>query len=136
MKLRELDAFFVFNVTKARLARSLSESVEGMQGIQFQCPTCSEGLERGEEDGRRFVRGSHYVLVLFSNPRGVEAAPADAHHRNDGTQSPRWEVSGSSLDDLTLKPSINCDIPWKDDKGVEHPSSCKWHGFVTAGDAA
>lgn len=107
-----------------------------MQGVQFQCPSCGAGLERGEEEGRRFLRGAHYILVLFSNPRGVEPAPPDAFLRGDGSPNPQWSMTGTSLDDLSTTPSINCDIPWKDKDGVEHPSSCKFHGYITNGDVA
>jgi hypothetical protein len=86
----------------------------------FQCPKCGEGHPRA-----------------FSNPIGVTPTPENAHPRKDGTPNPRWKIeSGSSLEDLTLSPSINCDIPWKDEQGVEHTSDCKFHGFVRGGDAA
>jgi hypothetical protein len=38
-------------------------------------------------------------------------------------------MTGDSLDDLTLSPSVNLDTP---DSG---PNSCKWHGHVTKGEA-
>jgi hypothetical protein len=137
VRLRDLDGQFICDATKGGRQRSDALSIDGMQGVTFQCPSCGAGCERGEEDGRRFLRGAHYILVMFSNPRGVEAAPPDAHLRNDGTPNPQWKIeSGSSLDDLTLSPSINCDVPWKDADGVEHPSSCKFHGFIKNGDAA
>jgi hypothetical protein len=137
VRLRDLDGQFVYDVVKNQRMRSDSASLDGMQGVFFQCPKCGEGLERGEENGRGFIRGAHYILVLFANPRGVAPAPADANLRNDGTPNPFWNIeSGTSLDDLTLSPSINCDIAWKDAAGVEHPSSCKFHGFVRNGDAA
>lgn len=136
MRLRDLDGRLVYDAHRGGSRLSPQDSVEGMQGVQFQCPKCGEGLERGEEDGRRFIRGAHYVRVFFDNPRGAEVAPPDADLRNDGTPNPRWTMNGTSIDDLTLSPSINCDIPWKDAQGVEHPSSCKWHGFVKNGDAA
>lgn len=137
MKLRDLDAQFVYAAQKGGYERSDANSVEGMQGVMFQCPKCAIGKERGEEDGRRFIRGAHYILVFFSNPRGAPVAPADADLRNDGSRNPRWSIkSGTTLDDLTLTPSINCDIPWKDADGIEHESSCKFHGFIKNGDVA
>lgn len=36
---------------------------------------------------------------------------------------------GDSIDDLTLNPSINLDIPGQE-------GGCRWHGFVKDGDAA
>jgi hypothetical protein len=143
VRLRDLDAHFVYEATKAGSRLSDGETVDGMQGVMFQCPSCGAGkpieVDRERETGgrpRRYVVGAHYIRVFFANPRGVAVAPADADLRNDGTPNPRWQMSGATLDDLTLTPSINCDIPWKDKEGVEHPSSCKFHGYVTKGDAA
>jgi hypothetical protein len=130
VRLRDLDGRF-FGETTGNTSRD-RETLEGAQGVLFQCPTCAIGKERGEEDGRRFVRGAHYIRICFSNPRGAPVASDEFACGN-----PRWEiVSGTSLDDLTLSPSINCDIPWKDKDGVEHPSWCKFHGYVRAGDAS
>jgi hypothetical protein len=137
MRLRDLDARFLYDVQPMSSRMSDSASVDGMQGVQFQCPSCGAGKERGEEDGRRFIRGAHYIQVLFANPRNVAPAPADAGCDDSHGGHPRWMIeSGSTLDDLTLSPSINCDIPWKDAQGVEHPSACKFHGYVKNGDAA
>lgn len=137
MRLRDLDAQFLCNVSANGHQRMDSDSVDGAQGIQFQCPTCGVGKERGERDGRRFIRGAHYIMALFANPRNAPLAPADAGPGNVAGNRPRWTIeSGASIDDLTLAPSINCDIPWKDEAGVEHPSSCKFHGFVKNGDVA
>jgi len=136
VRLRDLDARFIHEATKAGCRLSYRDNVQGMQGVMFQCPKCGEGLERGKKGRRRFIRGAHYIRVFFSNPVGVEVAPPDADLRNDGSPNPRWEMTGATIEDLTLKPSINCDIPWKDKQGVEHQSSCKFHGFVTSGDVA
>lgn len=129
MKLLDLNGHF-FGKTTDTTSRGLS-TLEGAQGVAFQCPSCAVGLERGADNGRRFVRGAHYIRVCFSNPRGAAPAP-DAFAGG----KPRWElVSGTSLEDLTLSPWINCDIPWEDADGVIHPSSCKFHGFVRSGHA-
>jgi hypothetical protein len=126
MRLRDLDASLI--------PRTDSESLVGAQGIMFQCPKCGQGLERGEEDGRRFIVGAHYILVFFANPIGANPAPANASLRKNGKPNPRWTItSGTTLDDLTLSPSINCDIP---DEETGEPSTCKFHGFVTNGDVA
>jgi len=142
MRLRDLDAHFVFAATKTGCRFLHGESVGGAQGVIFQCPKCAEGKEvvvdHERETGgqpRRFVVGAHYIRVFFSNPSG-EIAPADADLRDDGTPNPRWTMEGTTLDGLSLTPSINCDIPWKDKDGVEHESSCKFHGYVKNGDAA
>jgi predicted RNA-binding Zn-ribbon protein involved in translation (DUF1610 family) len=141
MKLTDLDGRFAFGATKTGSSLSDGNTVEGMQGVMFQCPSCGAGKEivvdHERETGgrpRRFIAGAHYIRVFFANPRGVDVAPPDADLRNDGTPNPRWTMSGTSLDDLTLTPSINCDIPWTDKDGVAHPSSCKYHGFVTNGE--
>jgi hypothetical protein len=66
------------------------------QGVWFCCPRC----------------GNHQVMVWFRD-RGVpeEAAPRA-----------RWQVDGTSLENLTLSPSINI------------LSGCKWHGWVRGGE--
>lgn len=130
MRLRDLDATFIGQATENGYTRQ--DGIEGAQGLMFQCPSCGAGKERGEEDGRRFIRGAHYIRVCFSNPRN---APVAGDVVAGG--KPPWElVSGTSLDDVTVSPSINCDIPWQDEQGVSHESSCKFHGFVREGDAA
>lgn len=126
MRLRDLDAHFIDSASATGSRMLDSDKVDGAQGIMFQCPGCAQGKEVGEEDGRRFVRGAHYIKVYFSNPMGVAIAPPDAD------DNPRWEMEGTSLDDLTLSPSINCDIPQEDGT----PSVCKFHGHVKNGEAA
>lgn len=69
-------------------------------GVMFLCPACFKANSGSV--------GTHSVLVWFAN-RGVPDA---------ATPAPRWAMSGTSLADLTLSPSIQ--IP------------C-WHGFVTGG---
>lgn len=129
MRLRELDAQFITGASEKGYRRQ--DTIAGAQGVLFQCPSCAVGKERGEEEGRRFIRGAHYIRVFFSNPRG---APKVSDAVAGG--KPRWKlVKGTGLDDLTLSPSINCDIPWKDANGVEQPSVCKFHGYVRNGEA-
>lgn len=131
MRLLEIDGHFFAQTTPDGTAVNWDQ-LEGAQGVMFQCPSCGAGKERGQEDGRRFIIGAHYIRVCFSNPRGAPVASDQFACGN-----PRWEiVSGSSLEDLTLSPSINCDIPWKDKDGVDHPSSCKFHGWIRNGDAS
>lgn len=118
MLLADLDARFVGSTTPTGFRRQ--DGIVGAQGVMFQCPKCAVGCERGEEDGRRFVRGAHYVLCWFRNPQGATAIPAEWYPK-----IARWEMSGTSLADLTLKPSILCS-----------PPGCEWHGFITNGDVA
>jgi len=122
VKLRDLNGRLIkFSLTQTV---RLDDKVEGAQGVMFQCPRCAQGKEIAEEEGRRFVRGAHYIRIFFSNPRGTEVAPPEVDN------NPRWEMSGTGIDDLTLQPSINLDLP------ENGPNSCKWHGWVKNGDAA
>lgn len=82
-------------------------SVVEAQGIMFQCPVC-------------FVKnsgpvGTHYVLVWF----------ADRNVPEDRTPKPRWKVTGSGVDDLTLTPSIHLT-----------GEGCGWHGWIQNGEAS
>lgn len=122
MRLRDLDGRFFGRVDAAkRMSFMQGDTLDGAQGVMFQCPRCSEGKPVGC-DGTGFA-GAHYVKVCFSNPRNAEVAPAEYDH------NPRWEMSGNGLDDLTLSPSINLDVPENGEGG------CRWHGWVKNGDA-
>lgn len=74
-------------------------------GVRFLCPVCFH------KNGGAI--GTHGVLVWFRD-RGVP----DALPPGPG----RWAVSGTSIADLTLAPSIHLTT-----------AACGWHGFVTAG---
>jgi hypothetical protein len=108
--LRELEAVFVGRYQPGGSFHEQGDVMAGAQGVLFVCPVPA---------------CSHSIIVWFAD-RGV---PAEAH------PAYRWAVSGSSLDDLTLSPSINLDIPFTDAKGVTHPASCRWHGFIQNGKA-
>jgi len=116
VRLRDLDAEFCGDATERGFRRR--DEIAGAQGIMFQCPKCAEGKERGEEGGRRFVRGAHYILCWFSNPREAPTIPAEWYKG-----IARWEMTGTSLDDVTLRPSILVQGP-----------GCGFHGFITNGD--
>src|SRR5205823_3280847 len=106
-------------------------------GVQFQCPLCAERLanarkatgntepgtagEVGEEGGRRFVRGAHYVICWF---RGK--VPDDLNPKPG-----RWTPSGTGLDDLTFVPGTPALAV-----SVLLTSGCGWHSFVRDGEAA
>jgi hypothetical protein len=85
------------------------------QGVQFWCP-CGFGKPAFPIDGGR----PHLVMVPF-NGRGL---PDDfgPHSRTNANDHPRWNVSGSSLDDLTTTPSVAVGDP-----------EC-WHGFIANGE--
>lgn len=122
MKLLELDAQFLANA-KGPMVHRVGDRLEGAQGVLFQCPKCAVGKRRAKGGG---FQGAHYIRVFFSNPRGAPVAPADVD------DNPRWEMSGSSLADLTLSRSIDL----SHDKEGKPQEGCQWHGFVKNGDAA
>ncbi len=93
MRLVDLDPQFVrHDVRDGREVHAHVTDLSTAQGVRFTCP-CD---------------GGHSLLVWFAG-RGV---PDDAEPR------PRWDVMGSSIADLTLRPSVD--------------AKC-WHGFVTGG---
>lgn len=81
-------------------------TLDEAQGLRMQCPVCR----------------NHGLAVAFAG-RGV----LDHHgsHDRDGKPS-RWQVSGTGLDDLTLRPSVDLTSPQR--------PNC-WHGFITGGEA-
>lgn len=78
------------------------------QGLMMLCPACLQ------KNGGPV--GTHSIAVTFRD-RGV--ADHQGSQSRNGRPS-RWAVSGTSLEDLTTSPSIDC--------------GC-WHGFITNGDA-
>jgi hypothetical protein len=122
LRLTDLDAEFVGDVKEKSMRRQ--DSIVGAQGIMFQCPLCAVGKEAGEEEingkRRRFFRGAHYGLCFFRNPQGTSPIPAELY-----PEIARWEMTGTSLEDLTLQPSI-----------LFSPPGCGWHGFITNGNIA
>lgn len=130
MRLRDLDAHFIRyetrvetwtrvvgdprtwkpgdpteQVTGPRLYSVRVDSLADAQGIRFDCP-----------------KDSHAIEVTFAG-RGVADEQGSRDH--EGKPS-RWTVSGTSLDDLTLTPSID----------GTRGGGCTFHGFVTSGDVA
>ena len=125
MRLEDLDAAFCHDVEPGGSHR-LSQDMAGAQGVQFQCPTCSQGLETGggERNGepRRFVKGAHYVICWFVEkvPDGLSPKPG------------RWTPSGTCIDDLTFVPG---DPPRAVSMLMMNPDGCGWHRFVRDGEA-
>ncbi len=109
MKLRpDLEGVLVkvVSLDKFRAVNTLAEA----QGIVFLCP-----LHYAKNQG---PVGTHSFLVWFKD-RGVP---------DDMTPPNRWTVTGgTSLDDLTLAPSIAPE---------NAKATCQWHGFVKHGSAA
>lgn len=115
MRLRDLDATFL-KITEPGHSRigNLSES----DGICFQCPLCAAKCEPGEEDGRKFFRGAHYIICWWSK------VPLNtAIYSGPG----RWNPQGTSIDDLTFVGPGAVSVLLQD--------GCGWHGFVRSGDA-
>lgn len=99
------------------------------QGLFLWCP-CGyglldkEGKERYPLDLSLNLGRPHGLLIPFANPPNGVPVPSDHGPTSRDAQSrPRWVVSGSSLNDLTLTPSI----------AVGKNPEC-WHGFITNGE--
>lgn len=76
---------------------SLAERKTENDVLYFTCPVCPNG---------------HGIMVSWLPP---SLFPSGA----------LWSKEGTTIDDITIKPSINCDV------GPD--SSCRFHGWVTAG---
>lgn len=128
MRLRDLDAEFVGEWTEKSYRRL--PSIEGAQGVLFQCPKCAQGKEHGEEislaDGemRGHWKGAHYVLCWFTNPRNAPRVPDTAFPRPG-----RWTVVGNTIDDISFVPG-----PYSNSVLLTG-TGCQWHGYVTNGAA-
>lgn len=95
MKLRDLDAQLI--AFDEGFGAHVVLSLDDAQAIEMICPKCAAGKPVEEEDGRRFVRGVHYLPYLaFRNPRRL---PTVALQVNGHTG---WWIEGTSLDDLTF----------------------------------
>ena len=127
MRLRQLDAQFISGWHPGGYTRQAT--VEGAQGILFQCPLCAQGKEYGEEDDpvighRGFYRGAHYVLCWFTNPRNAPRVPDDADPKPG-----RWTFEGDTVDTITFVGPAAASV-------LLTPPGCGWHGFVKNGDAS
>lgn len=109
-----------------RAAMKFSES----QGLALWCP-CGygaldkDGKERFPLDLSLNLGRPHGLIIPFSNPpSGVPVPPNHGPLSRDGKSRPRWIVSGTSLADLSLTPSVAVGPSEKE---------C-WHGFITNGE--
>lgn len=101
MRLRDLAPEFMRTSGQKTMCAC---SFEAAQGLLFLCPACFE--KNGGE------KGTHTLLIWFEG-RDVPDA---------WRPPPRWQlVSGNSLDNLTVRPSIFV------------KTGCGWHGFITNG---
>ncbi len=83
-----------------------------------------DGKERYPLDLSLNLGRPHGLIIPFANPpSGVQLPPDHGPVSRDGATHPRWIVSGSSLADLTITPSI----------AVGKDPEC-WHGFITNGE--
>lgn len=89
-------------------------TIEEAQGVIFLCPKCFAA--------NGGPAGTHSV-ICWSRSRGV----ADEERPGPG----RWALKGTGLHDLTL----DADPP-NAARSVFLQGGCRWHGFVTNGEAA
>jgi hypothetical protein len=99
------------------------------QGLFIWCP-CGYGVLDADGNERypldlSLNRGRpHGVLIPFANPpSGIPLPPEHGPVSNNDSSHPRWTVSGTSLHDLTITPSVV----------VGKNPGC-WHGFIRNGD--
>ena len=104
LTLADLDAKLV-TVTEDG-AMAVAQTLPESHGIRFLCPACFQ------ENGG--AAGTHSIFLLFKGYLPLAWLP----------DLKRWEVSGTGLQDLTLRPSVHVVAP------------CGWHGWVTDGTAA
>lgn len=100
------EEMFARGVDKASFFMEHVSALSEAHGIRFICPK-SFATHGGKV-------GAHSVQVYFAG------SPVPAHIGvNQKGDTVRWNVSGTSIDDLSLSPSIQ-----------EQDSICGWHGFV------
>lgn len=96
-------------------------------GVRFICP---------KDDGAGPHREGHSVCVLFTNPLDGAAAHPDDSTVPGNSKGRRWQRSGTTFDDLSLSPSVDCTTSEGCDQS-EH-SQCAhthcWHGNVSNGE--
>ena len=103
MLLQDLSPSFVKILISGQLYHDV-DTLEEAQGIRFLCPKCFAA--NGEV-------GTHCVQVwVEGRGAGAKEEPFPG----------RWKVSGTSVKDLTLSPS------------VQLTSGCGWHGHVINGE--
>lgn len=121
------EAEFIGDITETSTFRRLGGHIQGAQGVFFYGP-CGYGREDG----------THAIVVAFANPRNAAAVPPGFK------PLPRWTITGSSLDDLTLTTSIDCTVEKPEDVAAHRaaglnagecaPGRMCWHGFITNGE--
>ena len=100
------DEMFARGVAKPSFLLERVSTLNEAHGIRFICPK-SFATHGGKV-------GAHSVQVYFAE------RPVPSHIGvNKNGSAVRWNASGTSLDDLSLTPSIQ-----------EQDTICGWHGFV------
>lgn len=113
MKLIELEPQFIRHELRDNQKIDVHvQTLKAATGIFFLCPVCY--LKNSGPIG------THGIIVTFN---GRDVPDELGSHNKEGLPS-RWNVTGSSYDDLTLAPSIDIsrDLPGE------------WHGFITNGE--
>jgi hypothetical protein len=105
-------AKFLWSPRPYRYENHNVETVAEADQIMFLCPACF-----AKNGG---ASGTHSVLVTFAG-RNV---PDEAGSRDAEGNPSRWNASGTTIDDLSLTPSILLDAKREQEDG------CHWHGFV------
>lgn len=137
ISLRFLNAHFVGRWHDDRAAGGSAgytylPTIEGAQGLNFQCPVCAVGKEYGEELDEimgcnlGFAKGAHRVICWFRNPRGAEPVPASA----EPGPGRWWVESGDWINNITFGHG-DPPIP----KSIKLEGGCNWHGFIVNGAA-
>lgn len=106
-KLRDLDAQIIgAGGTGVFDADGSPAELRTGVGLMFKCPC---GAAHDEYDR---------VFVAFANP--IDGKPPVIN-----AKQPTWNRTGETIDDITLTPSIQ----------RMDPGGCRWHGYVTNGEA-
>lgn len=115
------DAQFYGEATDTGGFTCQGDKIDGAQGVMLWCPCGFNDPKYREPNGGR----PHAIIVPFANPRNAPACPPGhgPNSRDPNAPRPRWQfVSGSSLADLTLSPSVAVGSP-----------EC-WHGWIQNGE--
>jgi hypothetical protein len=121
------EAEFYGHVSATGLRRQ-GGNIDGAQGLFLWCPCGyqvldADGKEKYPLDLSLKKGRPHGVMIPFANPRNALACPADHGPVDRAGGHPRWTMTGTGLDDLTLTPSV----------AVGGAPEC-WHGFITNGE--
>lgn len=109
----KLTEGWMFQFVKYESAGALSkvDTLSGADGVMFTCPKCASKTFDVPEN----QRSGHVVICWFVGKVPAEASPGPG----------RWTASGTSIEDLTLSPSV-----------FLNGEGCGWHGWVRNGDAS